>query len=205
MRRKLEFDQGLWCRPVLANLYMYADFIDLTVYILFGPHEGPPMSSAASSMLKDKNESPAVNENSAIDISKVNLSMKDLMEMGANFEETDEVVDLYHERIPYFLRPPQATAPASVSESTPVKSGAVIDVDASPRRSPRGHCADGSLFIIIKFCINDLVGVDPRLDIPKILIMAHGDNQKAQSVNDVKWILEDKTEKRLLLQFDFCM
>lgn len=127
------------------------------------------------------------------------------MEMGANFEEEDEVEDLYHERIPYFLQPAKAASPASVGESTPVKSGVVIDIEESPRRSPRGHSADGSLFIIIKFCINDLVGVDPRLDIPKILIMAHGDNLKAQSVTDVKRFLEDKTEKRLMLQFDLCM
>lgn len=155
-------------------------------------------------MSKDK-EVPPTTGNTTINISDIDLDMKELLAMNANVEEPGEVEDLYHLRLPPHKRPARAKVTTTNIETTPTKTNSIIDGTMSPRRSPRGHSTISGLYIIIKFSINDLVGVDHRLDIPKILIMAHKDTSKGQLVSDLRRCLSDKTEDRLKLEFDLCM
>lgn len=203
----------------------------LTHSFFFFPITDLPVSSTAP--CKSKHPEPILEPYiGGISIDDVELSAAELEELGKNIEEPGEVVDLYHLRLPPHkvkenaekVRPDakkvksnantvQASAinvqaSASSIESTPSKSDRNGDAIPSPRRSPRGHALpaknEGDVFIILKFCITDLVGVDPRLDIPKIMIMAHGDTSRGQSITELRECLEDKSDERLKLQFDLC-
>lgn len=147
------------------------------------------------------------NDLTAINIHNVKLSLKELMEMGNDAELPGEVVDLYHTSPPTFMEDlpllePPSTIPTE--ESTPKKMDNSNASQTTPRRSPRGHSVKGLTFIVIKFSITDLSGVDPRLDIPKVLILAQGESTNCQSVTELKKCLEDTSDNRMKHQFDLC-
>lgn len=146
-------------------------------------------------------------EHAAININNVRLSLKELMEMGNDVELPGEVTDLYHTSPPTLEMDvpnlePQKTIPAA--ESTPQKKDIGQASQTTPRRSPRGHSVKSLTFIVIKFSVTDLSGVDPRLDIPKVLILAQGETDTCQSVGELRQCLEDKSDNRLKHQFDLC-
>lgn len=148
------------------------------------------------------------NEHSAVDIHNVKLSLRELMEMGNNVELPGEVEDLYHTSPPDLTMDVKEVHPQKVvnsEESTPTKRVTALTSLTTPRRSPRGHSVVGLNFIVIKFSINDLSGVDPRLDIPKVLILAQGESSKCQSVSELRQCLEDTSDIRMKHQFDLCM
>lgn len=150
---------------------------------------------------------PETSELTAINILNVKLSLAELMEMGNNAELKDEVVDLYHTSPPTLLQDepelePKTTFPSD--ECTPTKMNSGNTSQTTPRRSPRGHSVKSCTFIVIKFSITDLVGVDPRLDIPKVLILAQGESTGCQSVVELKECLEDTSNNRMKHQFDLC-
>lgn len=206
LRRKLHFDQGKWCKTVLS-LHITVSISLPVICIKIETITDQSTSSAAACASKDKEVPPTSNGNTSININDIELGMKELLAMTANVEEPEEVEDLYHLRLPPHKRKPAPAKALTASiETTPTKNmSTAIDGTLSPRRSPRGHSTVGGLYIIIKFSINDLVGVDHRLDIPKIMIMAHKDTKKGQTVKDLRQCLSDKTEDRLKLEFDLCM
>lgn len=151
---------------------------------------------------------PTSSDNAAIAITGVQLSYAELLEMGENAERPGEVMDLYHTRPPTFTKTNpksknKTTTPTTV-ETTPRKEDMASTSQTTPRRSPRGHSLECLLFIVIKFSITDLTGVDPRLDVPKILIFAHGKSPRCHSVVELRDCLQDKSNDRLRHQFDMC-
>jgi hypothetical protein len=154
----------------------------------------------------DTSEDSIVENEEPIDLDGItNLTVEDLKLMGENVEEEGEVIDLYHEKpagAKKKLSEPRNAA-AQNGESTPTKAN-WSQPSPEQRRSPRCHEKHGSVFIILKLSITDLHGVDERLDIPKVLIFAHNQTEKGQTVGELRECLEDTSNDRLAAQFDLC-
>jgi hypothetical protein len=133
----------------------------------------------------------------------VKISLEEFQRMGEIQEEEGEVLDLYHEQLLAKKQKQSRNAPGESGESTPTKNNQPM-CDETLRRSPRSHAEHGSVFIIVKLCITDLNGVDQRLDVPKVLILAHSQTEKGQTVTELQECLEDTSNERLAVQFDFC-
>lgn len=138
-----------------------------------------------------------------IELEVLGISIQDQQRMSENVELPGEVVDRYHFRpfIPTGKKLDKQQA-APDQQNTPTK---LTQPQASVRRSPRHHRDNEALsFVIIRLVLTDLEGVDPRLDIPKLLILAHGEQEQCQSVQDLLECLTDQSDKRLKHQFDLC-
>jgi hypothetical protein len=155
----------------------------------------------------DMTEDSSVEHEEPVDLEEVpNLTIEELKLMEENVELEGEVTDEYHKQ-PAGAKNKKKSDLSNVAadhgETTPTKTNRI---EPSPflRRSPRSHEEHGSVFIILKLVITDLRGVDTRLDIPKVIILAHGQTEKGQTVAELQQCLEDTSDNRLAVQFDLC-
>lgn len=161
---------------------------------------------------------PTVNEKVAVpiqgDYSEEDLDLVELREMAEDIEEPGEVTDLYHKYPPDLTPCTQTTTQkragirittgTTTKEMTPTKSADGVTTTSTPRRSPRLQEQQNTVINIIKVNTKDLKGVDPRLDVPKVLVLAHRDTSSGQDVDDLRMMLQDLSDKRLKMQFDLC-
>jgi hypothetical protein len=142
------------------------------------------------------------------------LDLEERRKMADDIEEPGEVKDLYHKYPPDLTpcttsttqrRAGKRISPVTTStELTPTKSAVDVNTNLTPRRSPRLQEQQNHLVNIIKVNTKDLKDVDPRLDVPKVLVLAHRDATSGQDVDELKMMLQDLSDSRLRMQFDLC-
>jgi hypothetical protein len=163
--------------------------------------------------LKGTPVDPKVTATNVGEYTEEDLEVEELRDMADDSEEPGEVSDLYHKYPPDLTPCSPATtkkrsskkcSPSTAKEQTPTKSSVGETNNGTPRRSPRLHDQQNMLINVIKINAKDLKDVDHRLDVPKVLVLAHRDAPSGQDVDELRIMLQDLSSRRLKMQFDLC-
>jgi hypothetical protein len=129
-----------------------------------------------------------------------------LKQMGEVVIEPGEYNDLYHHNSLEMLRSKQfgrqkTTKPDSGEDN----SGCDSPKGPIPKRPPtisQGTVTTDMMVTLLLVNVADMTGVNNRLNVPRVLILAHDSSRFGQNAGQLLRLLSDTTDKRFNVHFD---